>query len=95
MNSDENDDEKIKIYHENALKEEYLISISDTAFATSLLYDWVLNMKCGHQAFNTMVIPIGLLQPPLFWTKPQALTFGAFGIIAGNKHFCLHSFILG
>ena len=37
-----------------------------------------------NQAFNTMVIPIGLLQPPLFWTKPQALTFGAFGIIAGK-----------
>ena len=36
-----------------------------------------------NQAFNTMVIPIGLLQPPLYWSKPQALTFGAFGIIAG------------
>ena len=50
----ENDPDEIKIYHENALKEEYLISTSDTAFATSLLHDWVLNMKCGHQAFNTM-----------------------------------------
>ena len=46
--------DEIKIYQENALKEEYLISTSDTAFATSLLHDWVLNMKCGHQAFNTM-----------------------------------------
>ena len=43
----------IKIYQENALKEEYIISTSDTAFATSLLYDGVLAMKCGNNAFKS------------------------------------------
>ena len=32
-----------------------------------------------------MVVPIGMLQPPLFWTKPKSLTFGAFGIVVGKK----------
>ncbi len=31
-----------------------------------------------------MVVPIGMLQPPLFWTKPKSLTFGAFGIVVGK-----------
>ena len=38
-----------------------------------------------NQASNTMVVPIGMLQPPLFWTKPKSLTFGAFGIVVGKK----------
>ena len=33
---------------------------------------------------NTMVVPIGMLQPPLFWSKPKSLTFGAFGIVVGK-----------
>ena len=37
-----------------------------------------------NQASNTMVVPIGMLQPPLFWTKPKSLTFGAFGIVVGE-----------
>ena len=37
-----------------------------------------------NQATNTMVVPIGMLQPPLFWTRPKSLTFGAFGIVVGN-----------
>lgn len=37
-----------------------------------------------NQASNTMVVPIGMLQPPLFWTRPKSLTFGAFGIVVGE-----------
>ena len=37
-----------------------------------------------NQATNTMVVPIGMLQPPLFWSKPKSLTFGAFGIVVGK-----------
>ena len=37
-----------------------------------------------NQATNTMVVPIGMLQPPLFWTRPKSLTFGAFGIVVGK-----------
>ena len=33
---------------------------------------------------NTMVVPIGMLQPPIFWSKPKSLTFGAFGIVVGE-----------
>ena len=33
---------------------------------------------------NTMVVPIGMLQPPLFWSRPKSLTFGAFGIVVGE-----------
>ena len=35
------------------------------------------------QSSNTMVVPIGMLQPPLFWNRPKSLTFGAFGIVVG------------
>ena len=38
-----------------------------------------------NQASNTMVVPIGMLQPPLFWMKPKSLTFGAFGIVVGKN----------
>ena len=38
---------------------------------------------------NTMVVPIGMLQPPLFWSKPKSLTFGAFGIVVGKYLFFL------
>ncbi len=38
-----------------------------------------------NQASNTMVVPIGMLQPPIYWTKPKALTFGAFGIVVGKN----------
>ena len=36
-----------------------------------------------------MVVPIGMLQPPLFWSRPKSLTFGAFGIVVGKffKHY--------
>jgi predicted metalloendopeptidase len=37
-----------------------------------------------NQATNTMVVPIGMLQPPLFWSRPKSLTFGAFGIVVGK-----------
>lgn len=37
-----------------------------------------------NQVTNTMIVPIGMLQPPLFWNKPKSLTFGAFGIIVGK-----------
>lgn len=37
-----------------------------------------------NQASNTMIVPIGMLQPPLFWTRPKSLTFGAFGIVVGE-----------
>ena len=37
-----------------------------------------------NQASNTMVVPIGMLQPPLFWNRPKSLTFGAFGIVVGE-----------
>ena len=40
-----------------------------------------------NQATNTMVVPIGMLQPPLFWSRPKSLTFGAFGIVVGKIHF--------
>ena len=38
-----------------------------------------------NQAANTMVVPVGMLQPPIFWAKPKSLTFGAFGIVVGRK----------
>ena len=38
-----------------------------------------------NQATNTMVVPIGMLQPPLFWSTPKSLTFGAFGIVVGES----------
>ena len=38
-----------------------------------------------NQASNTMVVPIGMLQPPLFWNRPKSLTFGAFGIVVGER----------
>ncbi|CAB4060967.1 ECE [Lepeophtheirus salmonis] len=41
------------------------------------------------QTSNTMIVPIAMLQPPLFWTKPQSLTFGAFGIIVGEKKYII------
>lgn len=42
-----------------------------------------------NQASNTMVVPIGMLQPPLFWNKPKSLTFGAFGIVVGAYVSCV------
>ena len=41
---------------------------------------------------NTMVVPIGMLQPPLFWSRPKSLTFGAFGIVVGKCSFKQHIF---
>lgn len=38
-----------------------------------------------NQVTNTMVVPIGMLQPPLFWSRPKSLTFGAFGIVVGKQ----------
>jgi len=38
-----------------------------------------------NQATNTMVVPIGMLQPPLFWSRPKSLTFGAFGIVVAHE----------
>ena len=38
-----------------------------------------------NQVSNTVVVPIGVLQPPLFWSRPKSLTFGAFGIVVGEK----------
>ena len=26
-----------------------------------------------------------MLQPPLFWSRPKSLTFGAFGIVVGKS----------
>ena len=46
-----------------------------------------------NQATNTMVVPIGMLQPPLFWSRPKSLTFGAFGIVVGKWVLFLHRFI--
>ena len=49
-----------------------------------------------NQASNTMVVPIGMLQPPLFWNRPKSLTFGAFGIVVGERasvQICTRSFI--
>ena len=40
-----------------------------------------------NQASNTMVVPIGMLQPPIFWTRPKSLTFGAFGIVVGKLKY--------
>ncbi len=37
-----------------------------------------------NQASNAVVVPISALQPPLFWNRPKALTFGAFGIVVGE-----------
>ena len=34
---------------------------------------------------NTMIVPIGMLQDPLYWSQPKSLTFGAFGIVVGEK----------
>ena len=45
-----------------------------------------------NQASNTMVVPIGMLQPPLFWTKPKSLTFGAFGIVVGKLAYAGHQY---
>ena len=33
---------------------------------------------------NTMIVPIGMLQDPLYWSQPKSLTFGAFGIVVGE-----------
>ena len=33
---------------------------------------------------NTMIVPIGMLQDPLYWNQPKSLTFGAFGIVVGE-----------
>ena len=38
---------------------------------------------------NTMIVPIGMLQDPLYWSQPKSLTFGAFGIVVGRY---LHSY---
>eukprot|EP00094_Tigriopus_californicus_P013393 TCALIF_12954-PA protein Name:"Similar to ECE1 Endothelin-converting enzyme 1 (Homo sapiens)" AED:0.20 eAED:0.20 QI:0/0/0/0.71/1/1/7/0/1168 len=38
-----------------------------------------------NQLSNIMVVPIGMLQPPLFWVKPKSLTFGAFGIVVAHE----------
>merc|ERR1719464_1196896 len=38
-----------------------------------------------NQVTNTMVVPIGMLQPPLFWSRPKSLTFGAFGIVVAHE----------
>ena len=46
-----------------------------------------------NQATNTMVVPIGMLQPPLFWSRPKSLTFGAFGIVVGKWALFFHRFI--
>ena len=43
----------LKFYTANAIKEDFIISTCDTAFATIVLYDGVLSMKCGHNAFTT------------------------------------------
>ena len=48
-----------------------------------------------NQASNTMVVPIGVLQPPLFWTRPKSLTFGAFGIVVGEERNLWQSNLLG
>ena len=34
---------------------------------------------------NTMIVPIGMLQDPLYWSQPKSLTFGAFGIVVGEE----------
>jgi len=34
---------------------------------------------------NTMIVPIGMLQDPLYWSKPKSLTFGAFGIVVAHE----------
>ena len=43
---------------------------------------------------NTMVVPIGMLQPPIFWSKPKSLTFGAFGIVVGECNEDMYRCIL-
>ena len=43
---------------------------------------------------NTMVVPIGMLQPPLFWSKPKSLTFGAFGIVVGKQTLTFYILLL-
>ena len=35
---------------------------------------------------NTMIVPIGMLQDPLYWSQPKSLTFGAFGIVVGENY---------
>jgi len=34
---------------------------------------------------NTMIVPIGMLQDPLYWNQPKSLTFGAFGIVVAHE----------
>lgn len=34
---------------------------------------------------NTMIVPIGMLQDPLYWRQPKSLTFGAFGIVVAHE----------
>jgi len=34
---------------------------------------------------NTMIVPIGMLQDPLYWSQPKSLTFGAFGIVVAHE----------
>ena len=38
--------------------------------------------KAGGSLF--LLLTLGMLQPPLFWTEPKSLTFGAFGIVVGT-----------
>jgi len=34
---------------------------------------------------NTMIVPIGMLQDPIYWSQPKSLTFGAFGIVVAHE----------
>ena len=39
-----------------------------------------------NQALNVMVVPIGMLQPPLFWNGSKSMMFGSLGFAIGKKY---------
>ena len=34
---------------------------------------------------NTMIVPIGMLQDPIYWSQPKSLTFGAFWNVVAHE----------
>ena len=36
------------------------------------------------KATNTLTVPIGILQPPFFWSHPKSLAFGSLGYVIGE-----------
>ena len=47
-------------------------------------YPFLTNTNAFYDpATNKITIPIGAMQPPLFWTTPKSLTFGGIDFVIG------------